>query len=58
MKPEALAFLKSDFAKLFFFFYIRVKTFSNTNLEISMLIKGETRSVPVDVRSSKMACLC
>ena len=57
MKPEALAFLKSDFAKLFFF-YMRVKTFSNTNLEISMLIKGETRSVPVDVRSSKMACLC
>ena len=34
-------------------FVIIVKTFSNTNLEMSMLIKREKRSVPVDVRSSK-----
>ena len=40
-----MAFVKSVFRKLFF---IRVRTFSNTNLEMSKLIKGKTRSVPVD----------
>ena len=39
-------------------FFVSVKAFSDTNLEMSKPIKGEKRSVPVDLLSSKMACLC
>ena len=39
-------------------FFIGVNRFSNTNLEMSVLIKREERSVRVFVRSSQMVCLC
>ena len=35
-------------------FFVSVEAFSDTNLEISMPIKGEKCSVPVDLLSSKM----
>ena len=57
MKPkvEFLALVKRDFAQIVF---IGVNTFTNTNLEMSVLIKREKRSVPVYLCSSQMIRLC
>ena len=58
MKPkvEFLASVKRDFGQIFFIGVIN--TFTNTNLEMSVLIKREKRSVRVYVCSSQMVRLC